>query len=178
MVKYLYLFVFFFWYFMTETLNFTQQFILFLHNPILLSCIFSWLGAQFIKAAINLIYGRIHSIAELFEVMLWRTGGMPSSHSSLVTSLCVSIGFRNGLQSDLFIFSLCFFLVVIRDAFGVRRSSGIQAKKLNEIGNELKDKKIIENYKGLKEVDGHTPMEVLCGCLFGFFVALSFCLLK
>ena len=163
---------------MAESYSFTQQFILFIHNPIFLSCVFSWLGAQFIKAAIKLIYGRIHSIGELIEVMVWRTGGMPSSHSALVTSLCVTIAFRNGIHSDLFMFSLCFFLVVIRDAFGVRRSSGLQAKKLNEIGNELKEKKIIENYKAIKEVDGHTPMEVLCGCLFGFLVGLSFSLLK
>jgi len=163
---------------MAESYSFTQQFILFLHNPILLSCIFSWLGAQFLKAAIKLIYGRIHSLPELIEVMLWRTGGMPSSHSALVTSLCVTIAFRHGIHSDLFIFSLCFFLVVIRDAFGVRRSSGIQAKKLNEIGAELRDKKIIDNYKALKEVDGHTPMEVLCGCLLGCLVGLSFSLLK
>ena len=163
---------------MTETYTFTQQFILFLHNPILLSCVFSWLGAQFLKAAIRLIYGRIHSFTELIEVMFWRTGGMPSSHSALVTSLCVTIGLRHGIHSDLFVFALCFFLVVIRDAFGVRRSSGLQAKKLNEIGNELKDNKVIENYKAIKEVDGHTPMEVLCGCLLGFFVGLSFSLLK
>lgn len=163
---------------MTETYTFTQQFIQFLHNPILLSCVFSWLGAQFLKAAIRLIYGRIHSFTELIEVMFWRTGGMPSSHSALVTSLCVTIGLRHGIHSDLFVFSLCFFLVVIRDAFGVRRSSGLQAKKLNEIGNELKDNKVIENYKAIKEVDGHTPMEVLCGCLLGFFVGLSFSLLK
>lgn len=163
---------------MAESYSITQQFILFLHNPIFLACVFSWLGAQFIKAAIKLIYGRIHSISELLEVMLWRTGGMPSSHSALVTSLCVTIGFRHGLHSDLFIFSLGFFLVVIRDAFGVRRSSGLQAKKLNEIGNELKEKNIVESYKAIKEVDGHTPMEVLCGCLLGFLVGLSFSLLK
>ncbi len=163
---------------MTETYTLTQQFLLFIHNPIFLSCVFSWLGAQFLKSAIKLIYGRIHSLSDLLEVMFWRTGGMPSSHSALVTSLCVTIAFRHGLHSDLFIFALCFFLVVIRDAFGVRRSSGIQAKKLNEIGNELKDKNIIDNYKSLKEVDGHTPMEVLCGCLLGFLVGLSFSLLK
>lgn len=159
------------------TLTFREQFILFLRNPIFLSCIFSWLGAQFLKAAIKLIYGRIHSIAELLEVMLWRTGGMPSSHSALVTSLCVTIAYRHGLDSDLFVFALCFYLVVIRDAFGVRRSSGIQARKINELGNELNAKGIIEEYKPLKEVDGHTPMEVLCGCLLGFFVGLSFSLL-
>ncbi len=176
MVKYYNIFLF--WKIMSETYTFTEQFILFLHNPILLAGIFSWLGAQFLKAAINLIYGRIHSFGELLEVMIWRTGGMPSSHSALVTSLCVTIAFRHGLHSDLFIFSLCFFLVVIRDAFGVRRSSGIQAKKINQLGKELKNKDVIDNYKVIKEVDGHTPMEVLCGCLFGFFVALSFSLLK
>ncbi len=157
--------------------SFREQFILFLCNPILLSCIFSWLGAQFLKAAIKLIYGRIHSLAELIEVMFWRTGGMPSSHSALVTSLCTTIGFRHGLNSDMFIFSLCFFLVVIRDAFGVRRSSGLQARKINDIGKELKEKNVIDSYKTMKEVDGHTPMEVLCGCLLGFFVGLSFSLL-
>ena len=158
--------------------SFREQIILFLHNPIFLSCVFSWLGAQFLKAAIKLVYGRIHSLAELLEVMLWRTGGMPSSHSALVTSLCTTIAFRDGLSSDIFVFSLAFFLVVIRDAFGVRRSSGLQARKINDIGRELAEKKTIDNYKPMKEVDGHTPMEVLCGCLLGFFVGLSFSLLK
>ena len=161
-----------------EAVSFYQQMYFFLRNPIFLSCIFSWFGAQLLKTAISLIYGRIHSLGELLELMLWRTGGMPSSHSALVTSLCVTIGFRDGFNSDIFIFSFCFFLVVIRDAFGVRRSSGMQAKKLNQIGKELKEKKLIEDYKSLKEVDGHSPMEVLCGCFVGFFVGLAFSLLK
>lgn len=155
-----------------------EQLKLFFSNPILLSCIFSWLGAQFLKTAINLIYGRIHSLYDLLEMMIWRTGGMPSSHSALVTSLCTTIAFRHGLHSDLFVFALCFFLVVIRDAFGVRRSSGLQAKSLNELGTELKDKKLIDNYKKIKEINGHSPMEVICGCLVGFFIALAFSLLK
>ena len=106
------------------------------------------------------------------------TGGMPSSHSALVSSLCTTIGFRNGINSDIFVFALCFFLVTIRDAFGVRHSSGIQAKKINEIGNELQNLKIIKEYKKIKEVNGHTPMEVICGCLLGFFIGLAFSLLK
>ena len=162
---------------MPTTYSFLEQFSLFLRNPILQACIFSWLGAQFIKAAIKLIYGNIHSVGELLEVMIWRTGGMPSSHSALVTSLCTTIGFRDGLHSDIFMLSLCFFLIVIRDAFGVRRSSGLQAKKLNEIGKELADNKTIEKYESLKEVNGHTPMEVICGCIFGFFMGLAFSLL-
>ena len=159
-------------------LTFREQFILFLRNPVFLSCLFSWFGAQFLKAAIKLIYGKIHSLEELLEVMVWRTGGMPSSHSSLVTSLCTTIGFRNGINSDIFCFALVFFLVVIRDAFGVRRSSGMQAHKLNEIGNELSTKSILDIFKPLKEVDGHTPMEVLCGCFLGFFIGLAFSLIK
>ena len=118
----------------------TQQIKGFITNPVWLSCIFSWLIAQFIKTGISLIYGRIHSLLELFENLLWKTGGMPSSHSALVTSLCVTIGFRHGINSDVFIFALIFFFVVIRDAFGVRRSTGIQARKLNELGKELEEK--------------------------------------
>ena len=162
---------------MKEVLPFSQQLILFLRNPVLLACVFSWLGAQFLKTAINLIYGRIHSIGQLIETMFWKTGGMPSSHSALVTSLCTTIGFRDGLNSDLFVFSLCFFLVTIRDAFGVRRSSGIQAKKINQLGKELSEKGAIEPYHAIKEVNGHSPMEVLSGCIMGFFIGLAFSLL-
>lgn len=155
-----------------------QQLMAFLQNPVWLACVFSWLIAQFIKTSISLIYGRIHSLTDLFENLIWKTGGMPSSHSALVTSLCVTIGFRNGISSDIFIFSLVFFFVVIRDAFGVRRSTGIQAKKINELGSELSRKNIISSYKVLKEVLGHTPTEVICGCVLGFFVGLAFSLLK
>lgn len=155
-----------------------QQLKDFLLNPVWLASIFSWLIAQFIKTSISLIYGRIHSLTDLFENLIWKTGGMPSSHSALVTSLCVTIAFRNGIDSDIFVFSLAFFFVVIRDAFGVRRSTGIQAKKINEIGNELSRKNIITSYKVLKEVLGHTPTEVICGCVLGFFVGLAFSLFK
>lgn len=154
-----------------------EQFKLFLRNPVLLSCIFSWFGAQILKTAINLIYGRIRSFGELIEMMIWRTGGMPSSHSALVSSLCVTIGFRHGINSDIFIFALCFFLVVIRDAFGVRRASGLQARKLNTLGKTLKENSIINEYTPIKEVNGHTPMEVICGCILGAFVGMAFSLL-
>lgn len=158
--------------------KFSEQIHLFLHNPLFLSCIFSWFGAQFLKTAIKLLYGRVHSFGELIELMIWKTGGMPSSHSALVTSLCTTIAFKDGIHSDIFIFSFVFFLVVIRDAFGVRRSSGNQARKINELGNDLKIKQMIEKYNPLKEVEGHTPMEVICGCLVGLFVGLAFSLLK
>ena len=149
-----------------------------IQNPIFLAAITSWLLSQFIKTFFGFCGSSVHSLPVFFDLLVWRTGGMPSSHSSLVTSLCTTIGFRNGINSDIFCFALVFFLVVIRDAFGVRRSSGMQAHKLNEIGNELSTKSILDIFKPLKEVDGHTPMEVLCGCFLGFFIGLAFSLLK
>lgn len=155
-----------------------EQLKLFLTSPVFLAGISSWLIAQFIKTLINLLKAKIHSAGELVELMLWRTGGMPSSHSALVTSLCTTIALRNGLNSDLFFISFVFLLVVVRDAFGVRRSSGIQAKKINELGNQLKEKNLLDEYKGIKEVNGHTPMQVILGCLLGFLVGLAFSLLQ
>ena len=64
-------------------------------------------------------------------------------------------------------------MVTVRDAVGVRRSNGIQAKKMNELGKDLKEKNIID-YKPIKEVNGHTPIEVTLGCVLGFFIGLAF----
>ena len=147
----------------------------FFSNPVLLACISSWFCAQFIKTVISILYGRIHSLYELVENLIWKTGGLPSSHSALVASLSTTVGFRNGISSDIFILSLCFFMVTIRDAVGVRRSNGIQAQKINEIGRLLNKKDIID-YKPIREVNGHTPMEVTIGCLLGFFIGLAFSL--
>ena len=147
----------------------------FLSNPVLLACISSWFCAQFIKTVISILYGRIHSLYELVENLIWKTGGLPSSHSALVASLSTTVGFRNGISSDIFILSLCFFMVTIRDAVGVRGSNGIQAQKINEIGRLLNKKDIID-YKPIREVNGHTPMEVTIGCLLGFFIGLAFSL--
>lgn len=146
-----------------------------LFNPIFLSCISSWFCAQFIKTVIAVLYGRIHSLGELVESLVWKTGGLPSSHSALVSSLATVIAFRNGLDSDIFILAFCFFMVTVRDAVGVRRSSGIQAKKINEIGRKLKDREILD-YSSIKEVNGHTPIEVTIGCLLGIFIGFAFSL--
>jgi acid phosphatase family membrane protein YuiD len=157
---------------------FKEQLKLFFTNPIFLSCLFSWLSAQFLKTIINIIYGRIHSIGELMENLIWRTGGMPSSHSALVAAMCTTIGFRSGFNSDIFFMSLVFFFVTIRDAVGVRRSAGMQAQKINKIGKELKEKGLLDEYNSLKEINGHTPLQVVMGCVLGFLIGLSFSLLK
>lgn len=150
-----------------------NKFLSLLLNPVFLACISSWFCAQFIKTVISVLYGRIHSLGELIESLIWKTGGLPSSHSALVASLATVIAFRNGIDSDIFVLTFCFFMVTIRDAVGVRRSSGIQARKINEIGKILNEKDILE-YNTIKEVNGHTPMEVTLGCLLGFFIGLAF----
>lgn len=142
-------------------------------NPVFLSCIFSWFCAQFIKTVINLCLRKIHSIAELFEFLIWKTGGFPSSHTALVTSLCTSVAFRNGVGSDIFMLAACLMMITIRDALGVRRANGIHARKINEIGNELNQKELLK-YKPIKEVLGHNPMEVVVGAILGFFIGLAF----
>ncbi len=73
-------------------------------------------------------------------VLLWKTGGMPSSHSALVTSVAISAGFQDGFNSSLFIALCCYGLLVIRDSVGVRRAAGLQAMMLNRLGRELEKK--------------------------------------
>lgn len=154
-----------------------EQLHLLLTNPVLLACIFSWLSAQLIKTLIKLFSGKVHSLPELFELLLWRTGSMPSSHAALVASLCTAIGFHSGIGSDVFILSLGFFLITIRDAMGVRRASGMQARLLNKLGKTLASRGLVE-YKPIKEVLGHTPAEVAIGCLLGVFIGIAFSVFK
>jgi acid phosphatase family membrane protein YuiD len=119
---------------------------------------------------IALIKGSRKNKLELVQTLTWRTGGMPSSHAAVVCSLCVSVAFVEGIASNLFIFSFWFALVVLRDAMGVRRSVGLLAKAMNDIGKQAADKKVID-FHGVKEIQGHTPLEVVFGGLLGIFIA-------
>lgn len=150
-----------------------QQLNLLIHNPIFLAAVSSWIISQFLKTVINLFMNSVSTLKELVELLFWRTGGMPSSHSALVSSISTTIGFKNGISSDLFIFSCCFALVVIRDAVGVRRSSGDQARTLNELGDTVAAHSDYR-FKPVKEIQGHSPMEVLAGILLGFFIGVAF----
>lgn len=157
--------------------NAGAQFQILFGSPVFLACASSWLCAQFIKTIIKLFSGNVHSLAELFELLFWRTGSMPSSHSSITACLCTTIGYRSGVDSDIFILSMVFFLVTIRDAVGVRRANGRQARRLNEIGDILRSRGLYEDFKKLKEVNGHSPMEAFVGSLLGFFIGIAFCVL-
>jgi acid phosphatase family membrane protein YuiD len=142
-------------------------------NPVFLSCISSWFSAQFVKTVIKLLTGSVSSLKDLVSLLVWRTGGMPSSHTALMCSLCTTIGWRSGVDSDLFIATFCFSLVVIRDAVGVRRASGLQARTLNELGAKLGALRLVD-FKTVREVHGHKPLEVIVGGCIGVFNGIAF----
>ena len=144
-------------------------------NPIFLAAITSWLLSQFIKTFIGFCGSSVHSLPVFFDLLVCRTGGMPSSHSALVTALSTAIGFKQGVSSDLFIFSIFSAMIVIRDAMGVRRSSGLQAKMLNEVGAKMAETMDIP-FKPVKEVQGHTPVEVFAGMILGVVIGSYFSL--
>ncbi|MFC4453346.1 divergent PAP2 family protein [Deinococcus sonorensis] len=100
--------------------------------------------------------------------MFWQTGGMPSSHSALVSALSTGVALSHGLGSPLFAVSAGFSLIVMHDASGVRRSSGMQARLINELVEELRAV-VREGFapEPLRVLLGHTYLEVLAGLLIG-----------
>ena len=154
----------------------TVALVSFAENPILLSSLSSWFIAQLVKAVLVAMKSPRRTPQVVFSTLMWRTGGMPSSHSSLVAALATSVGLREGIGSNLFIVTLALALIVIRDSLGVRRSSGVQARSLNQLGKEVSERFGIP-YHPVKEIQGHAPLEVLVGALLGTFIATAFALL-
>ncbi len=138
------------------------------HNYMLMTAAFSWLAAQVIKTAIDAYFNH----GEINFERLHGSGGMPSSHSSTVVSLCTASALQYGLESPYF--AICFILscVVMYDATGVRRETGKQAVLLNKI---LEDNpfnwKPEEFQTKLKEYVGHTPLQVFAGAVLGIVMA-------
>ena len=146
---------------------------LFVH-PIFLSAVFSWVLAQVIKSVVEIFRDRPGTAKQILLRLFWATGGMPSSHTAVVTALATSIGFRVGIDSPLFIFSIFFAFITIRDSMGIRRAAGSQAIVLNELIYELADKMDVKR-RTVKEIHGHSLSEVFVGVFLGFFIAVAFC---
>ena len=125
----------------------------------------AWFAAQLLKIIINIIKNK-----KMDFLLLVSSGGMPSSHSSFTVSLAVTIGYNYGWNSGLFALSIAFALIVMYDAAGVRRTAGKQAKVLNKLIHSHMDRIEIEGK--LKELIGHTPLEVLMGALLGVVMGL------
>jgi len=137
-----------------------------LNNHVLGAGLLAWWLAQILKPFTN--YPEEHS----WKWGLWfSSGGMPSSHSSLITAVTLSTGFQAGFDSPTFALAFAISMVVIYDAAGVRREAGLHAEKLNLLINEFFSGRPLDE-KVLKEVIGHTPRQVIVGVFLGLFVAI------
>jgi acid phosphatase family membrane protein YuiD len=147
-----------------------------LENIIFLSTITSLIVAQVLKMMIYLVTHKNRKTWVAIETMIWRTGGMPSSHSAVVCSLATSSAICEGVDSNFFVFCLVFAMVVLRDSVGVRRAAGLQARAINSLGKQSAEKTGLE-FHLVKEIQGHTPLEMLVGALLGILIAAIFSLL-
>ena len=138
-----------------------------LQNQELIAGLIAWLLAQIIKLPLDYLWTRKWNWA-----LLITTGGMPSSHSSLVTGTVFAIGLYNGFDSPLFALGVAITMIVTYDAAGVRRQAGIHAQRINVLFDELLRGHIFSE-KDLREVLGHTPLEVAGGILLGIIVATA-----
>ena len=140
-----------------------SEFFVFFNNSVLFWSLLSCLLAQFFKIIFNFF-----STGEIRFGIMFETGGMPSSHSALITGAASGIGCELGFDSPIFALSFAIALIVMCDASGVRKSAGIQAAEINNLSKKLDPKSSIN----LKETLGHTKVEVLVGSLLGPLITL------
>jgi uncharacterized protein len=139
-------------------------------NKILDVVTISMLAVQIYKLVSSTILEKKFVWKRFFE-----TGGMPSSHTSSVTALVTAIGFSEGIQSSIFAISVVFAVIVMYDAAGIRKAAGQHAGILNQITDFFSisfDKKF--KHEKLKELLGHSRLEVLIGAITGIAIALLF----
>jgi len=141
-------------------------------NQVLIAALLAWSGAQSFKLAIE--YARTHSWD---WSLLLRAGGMPSSHSALVTATAHGIGLTSGFDTPLFAMSVALAMIVIYDATGIRRQAGQHAKIINAIIKDFIEGHPARSQEKLREVLGHSPMETFIGVVLGIVVAQTVYLL-
>ncbi len=149
-----------------------------LKNQILICGVCAWAVAQILK---TIIYALVHH--EIRWERLFGDGGMPSGHSATVSAMAAATGFGYGLESFEFAIACMMAIIVMHDAMGVRMETGKQGKVLNEMieffrveGFAEAFRKNEKNYAfweaSLKEFVGHTPLQVVAGCILGIVVAV------
>ncbi len=136
-------------------------------NETLLISFVAWFIAQTLKVIGGLIREKKLDIS--FFV---RSGGMPSSHTALVTSLATSVGVLQGFNSVEFAIATVFSGIVMYDAAGVRRAVGQQSIILNRILHELRERRSKDVEHDVRELIGHTPFQVFSGALLGIGIAV------
>lgn len=145
-----------------------RDFIEFGQNHIFWTAFLAWFIAQSCKVLLGVIREKRFNFRWFVG-----SGGMPSSHAAAIASLSASIGLAHGFDSAIFALSLTFALIVFFDAQGVRRSSGKQAVILNKMLDDIYWKKKIDE-KQIKELLGHSPVEVFAGAAIGVIISLLF----
>jgi len=139
------------------------EFSAFFNNSVLFWSLFSCLIAQFFKIVFNFF-----STGKIKFGIMFETGGMPSSHSALITGAASGVGYELGFDSSIFALSVAIALIVMYDASGVRKSAGIQAAEINKLSKKLDPKSELF----LKETLGHTKIEVMVGSFLGPLITL------
>ena len=139
---------------------------IFARFPELTALFFAVIVASLLKLPFNYLINR-----EWNWSLVFGTGGMPSSHSALITSTTLAIGLFHGFDQPVFALAVAMSMIVIYDAGGVRRQAGIHAERINMIIKEIFEGRPVEQ-KDLKEMLGHTPVEVAGGVITGVMCAL------
>jgi acid phosphatase family membrane protein YuiD len=138
-----------------------------LENRIMWVGLLAWFVAQSLKVILTLIIEKRLDWSRMLGL-----GGMPSSHTAVVASVATAVGIRMGFNSALFAISLALALITITDAMGVRRQAGKQVAVLNRVVQELVENGGDLPEETLKELLGHTPLQVLVGALLGLVIAI------
>lgn len=140
----------------------------FFTNPVGVSTMLGWILGQLVKVPVEFLRHKRWD-----WTLLLSAGGMPSSHSALMTAVTTSIGLNAGWGSPLFALSLAITGIVVYDATGVRRQAGFHAERINEIVRALLHlNKLDESETSyLREIIGHTPGEAAAGVFFGALIA-------
>ena len=135
-------------------------------NKVLWVAVLSWFIAQFLKVVITLLQEHRLDLSKF-----WASGGMPSSHSSFVMALTGSVGRLYGFDSTYFAIAMVFSFIVMYDAANVRLEAGKQAAVINQIIKLLENPGLNPEER-LKEILGHTPLQVLAGGILGVLVSI------
>ena len=134
-------------------------------NHVLVGALAAWLMAQGLKPPLEYLRTRKWRWSSLLSA-----GGMPSSHSALIVSAGLGIGLHVGFETPLFALAVAITMIVIYDAAGVRRQAGMHAERINVLFDELLRGHLWGEHE-LREVLGHSPLEVTGGILLGLLVA-------
>lgn len=139
---------------------------IFARIPVLTALFLALVAASLLKVPIYYLINRRWNWPLIFG-----TGGMPSSHSALISSTTLAIGLFHGFDQPVFALAVAVSMIVIYDAAGVRRQAGIHAERINMILKEIFEGRPVPQ-KDLKEMLGHTPIEVMGGVILGVLCAL------